>query len=366
MAERHLIHHLLKALAKGVSVCQMRWNSRCTNRNCFFAFMAERYFTLPLQTDTQAFITGPSCRCTGIASAHTTTCGVTDFLTIAEESVIRTIIIIGCVYAGIVQLVAGIDGTVNPIITTHVHSRLTGACSVADLFTVAELAVGTRASHWFKSAVRRTAIAIQGIAVIALLKAFNDTVAAGFSFIAGTGRFVTDSAGKARIAGGGTVELSVTEFSAVAEQTIIRAIVIIRRIVAGIACFIAHIRRTANAVIAVHRGTRLTVKLRITGLIAIAECTIVTKCIVRRAHTGVVDFITGIDGAIDSIVTIHGYSRLTGARSIAGLLTIAEQTIRTGTSRWFKSAVRRTAVAVKCIAVVAFFKPFHNTVTAGC
>jgi len=78
----------------------------------------------------------------GIARAHAPGSRITDLITGAEQCVVRTGGIIRRVRTFIVDLIAGIHGTVNPVITVGRRTRLAGAGSdVTGLITIAEHAI---------------------------------------------------------------------------------------------------------------------------------------------------------------------------------------------------------------------------------
>jgi len=72
----------------------------------------------------RGFIAGGASR-TGVSCGDAVIDGITDFITVAEDSVVRTVGIVRCVYTGIPSLVAGVICTAHAV--TAVPGRAT-AC----------------------------------------------------------------------------------------------------------------------------------------------------------------------------------------------------------------------------------------------
>ena len=80
-----------------------------------FSFVTNCHFFADDITGIRLLITGRPFR-TGIARAHAPGSRITDLITGAEQSVVRTGAIIGRIRAGIIDLVAGIHGTADAVI----------------------------------------------------------------------------------------------------------------------------------------------------------------------------------------------------------------------------------------------------------
>ena len=93
--------------------------------------------------------------------------------------------------------------------------------------------------------------------------------------------------------------------------------------------FIADINRTGNAVIGISRLRTDTANGRVAGCAYGAIVTGRTKGIDGLVDDGVIEFITAIPGTIDVIVRDRWRARLAAEGDMAGLNTIAEESIIT-------------------------------------
>jgi hypothetical protein len=226
---------------------------------------------------------------------------------------VRTVVVIGRVHTGIVDLVTCIQRAVHPVVTVYRSSRLACARAVAGLLAVAELAVRTRASSGFKGAVGAAAVTVQGIAVVTLLAWIQNTITTGRCRTTGVGGLVADRSRRTWITGGGAVGQRVAELGAVAEERIIR-----------------------------------------------------TVGVIGSVHTGIGRLVAGIIGTTHAVIAVNRSTRLTGPRAVAGLRAVAELTIWTRAINYFELAGGRTAVPIQGIAVVALLARFDDAIAAYC
>jgi hypothetical protein len=250
----------------------------------------------------------------GITSAHAPGNRITDLLTGTEQTVVRTVVVIGSVHTCIVDLVTGIHRTVHPVVAVNRSTRQACTCAVAGLLAVTELSIRTGASSGLERAVGAAAIPVHGVAVVTFLAWIQDAITTGARCrITGVCGLVADRSRRTWITGGGTVSRCITELGAVTEQPIIR-----------------------------------------------------TVGVIGSVHTGIVHLVAGIIGTSYAVIAVHRSSRLTGSCAVAGLLAVTELAIRAGTANRLKGAVGRTAVTVQGIAVVTIFARFDDAVAAYC
>ena len=140
----------------------------------------------------------------------------------------------------------------------------------------------------------------------------------------GTSDAVVTDVAVARLA----VKCRIANFHAVAELTV-AAQAVVRRIVAGIGRLVAGIYRTADAVIAVRRGAALAIIDRIADFDTIAEAAVVADGIIRRIHAGFRLLVTRVDRAAYAVVTVDRDGSLATVDRIADLRTVTEHAVVT-------------------------------------
>jgi hypothetical protein len=140
--------------------------------------------------------------------------------------------------------------------------------------------------------------------------------------------FITPLSCKTGIASYLTVVDRITGLTPVAELAVV-TITIVRSIHTGIVDFITAINGTADSVTTVYRSTRLTVVDRITGLTPVTELTVVTITIVRHIHNRVIYLITAVVSANYTIISAWWSTRLTVVDRITGLTPVAELAVVT-------------------------------------
>jgi hypothetical protein len=113
-------------------------NCRCANGDGVLALVTEGHFHI---THIRIFVANRPFWA-GITRAHAPGSRITDLLTGTEQSVVRTSGIIRRVHTSVIDLVAGIHGTDNPVIAVGRRARLANA-SITGLRTVAEHAIIT-------------------------------------------------------------------------------------------------------------------------------------------------------------------------------------------------------------------------------
>jgi hypothetical protein len=90
-----------------------------------------------------------------IARTHTPCIKITDLITGAEQPVVRTGKIIRRVHADIVELITGIHGTVDSVITVYICTRLTLKCVITGFLSITEesiIAVRINCALWLRLA----------------------------------------------------------------------------------------------------------------------------------------------------------------------------------------------------------------------
>jgi len=270
---------------------------------------------------------------TGITQAQTPRIRITYFLTGAEQPVIRTIVIIDRFHADIIHLITGINRTRNPVTAVDRHSRLAFTPAITGFLSVAVLIVTTGASLCFKLAVRTAAVTARGVPVVTSLTLIHNTVTAGWRRSAGTGVLVADRTVQAGITPGRAVVLGVTEFITIAEEAVIRAVIVIRRVHTSVIGFVTVVICTSNPVTAVDRRTGLAATNQVACFHTVTVLSIVTAAVVRCVFTGVIHLVTGINGTRNPVVTVDRYPRLAVTAAITGFLAVAVLVVPTWASR---------------------------------
>ena len=214
-------------------------------------------------TGIRILITGGHPFGAGIARAQTTCINITDLITGAEQPVVRTGIIIRRVVADIVELVTGIHGTVDSVITVGWRTWLAGAISgITGLRTVAEESI--IAGRVIRAPYRR-AFSVSRITLLTIWTIHRSEDAIG-DLIAAVG---------------------CAKFLVIAER-------IIWRVCTGIVDLVTFIHGTVDSVFA-GRHTWLAVA-GFTGLRTVAEQLIIALlifCALRLLVTGIRILITG-------------------------------------------------------------------------
>jgi hypothetical protein len=190
---------------------------------------------------------------------------IAGFAAVADVAVVAGSVI-GRVYAGVIDLVAGIRGTANPVIAVGRRARLTGAGSgVTGLLTIAEKFIG---------AVR-----------------VNCALGYDYTFAGPSITLLTF----------GTHH----------------------RVIGATGQWIAAVICAKIAIVAIQRCTGLAIEYGITGFDAVADIAVVTISIVRRVHAAG-SRIAGIHRACNIVIAVQRYTCLTLPRSqVAGLVAIA-------------------------------------------
>jgi hypothetical protein len=251
-------------------VGQVSCNCPRADGDRIFSFVTERHFFAYHITGIRILITGRPLRA-GIARAHAPCSRITDLITGAKQSVVGTGGIIRRVCAGIIDLVAGIHGTVNAVIAVGRCARLAGAGSgITGLGTVAELGIVAvrvnRAPGW--------GYTLAGLRITLLIWA--------------TLHRRKDAAGD-RIAAVGGAQIPI-----VTDQGF----------------------------------TRLAIVDRIAGFDAVADIAVVAGCVIGRVDTGIIGLVAGIRGTNNPVIAVGRCARLAGAgRGITSLRTVAEKSI---------------------------------------
>jgi hypothetical protein len=227
-----------------------------------------------------------------ITSAYAPSIWITDLLAIAEHPVVRADRIVGRVHTSIVDLVAGINGAVDAVITVDRRTRLAGAGScVTGLRTVAEksiIAVRVNRALGWRYTLAGTRIAL---------------------LIWGTIHRRKDATGD-RLATVGCAQI---------------------------------------AIVTDQRFTRLAIVDGIADLCAVADVAVVTIAVVGCIDTGISAFVAGIVCAADAVIAIGRCAGLTGS-SNTDLGTVAEQSIIAVAVNY--AIGNRLAISVCCVALL--------------
>jgi hypothetical protein len=229
---------------------------------------------------------------------------------------------------------------------------LAGAATVTGLFSVTVLIIGTHAPHRFELTECTAAVTICHIAVVAIFPGIQDTIPALRLYIAGSSGFITGGTIPAGVTGRRTVILGITKFIPVAEETVISTVVVIWGMETSSGCFITRIIRTGNPITAVNDCTKLTTTYDITGLYTVTEITIVAEAVIRFIHTGVSNFITGVNRACNTVTAVNGCACLARTATITGFISVTVLIVGTGAFRRFKFTESTAAVTIFNITVV--------------
>jgi len=310
-------------------------------------YVTDRHFSGYHITGVRILITGRPFRAR-IARAQAPSGRITDLLTGTEQTVIRTGRVIRRVQTSIIRLVAGIHGTVDPVITVNGITRLAGAGSaVTGLRTVAEhavIAIGVNRTLGRHPAfsVRRITLLANG-AVHRRKDTTGDPIAAvGCAMIP----IVADQ-GLTRLA----IVDRVTGFGAVTDVAVVAGSVI-GRVYTGIIRLVAGIQGADNPVIAVGRRTRLAdAGSGVTGLGPVAEESIIAVLVNRALGRHLAYSVCRI--TLLTSGTLHRYIGATGQWiATVGCARIDIVTIQRGT--WLAIVDRITGFdAVAHVVVVA-------------
>jgi len=247
-------------------------NCRRANGDGVLALVTEGHFLIFPITRIRSFVANRTCRA-WITSVHAPVNSITDLITGTEQSVVRTGGIIRSVNALIVDLVAGIHRTGNPVIAIGRCASLAAAVSsITGLRTVAEHAVVAvrihRALGWYLA---------YSVCWVTLL----------------TGR------------------------------TFYRSKEATRYWIAAVGC-------TQVPIVAYKRFAGLAIVHWIAGLHTVADVAVVAGSVIGRIHTCIVDLVAGIHRTGNPVIAIGRCASLAGAVSgITGLRTVAEQAVVT-------------------------------------
>jgi hypothetical protein len=114
-----------------------------------------------------------------------------------------------------------------------------------------------------------------------------------------------------------------TEFISIAEKAVIRAVIVIRRILTHVVGFVTAVIRTIYPITAVHRSASNATREQIAYFHTVTILSIVTDVVVGCVCTGIIHFVTGIKGTLKPIVTVDEYSRLACTCTITGFFSVA-------------------------------------------
>jgi len=95
------------------------------------------------------------------------------------------------------------------------------------------------------------------------------------------------------------------------------------------------------------------------------ESVVWTEVVVRRVHAELLDLVAGVESAVDAVTAVDRRAGLAGPRAVAGLVAIAELSIRTGTTRRLELAARAAAVAIQDVPVVTLLAGVDNAISAA-
>jgi hypothetical protein len=123
-----------------------------------------------------------------------------------------------------------------------------------------------------------------------------------------------------------TTRTGIACLCAVAEQTVV-TYAVVRDVVAYVALLVARVVGTADTIIAVDRRAGLAIAGGIACLCSVAERAVVTCTVVGGVFALVGCLVARIDGTVDIIITVDRRTGLAVPIGIAGLLTVAVQTI---------------------------------------
>jgi hypothetical protein len=121
----------------------------------------------------------------------------------------------------------------------------------------------------------------------------------------------------------------VTKFIAIAEEAVIRAVIVIRRVYTGVIRFITVIICTIYPITAVNRCTGHATTDQIAGFYTVTILSIITGAVVGRVETGIIHLVTGIIRTRYPVTTVDRQPRLTVTCAITGFLSVAVLVVRT-------------------------------------
>jgi hypothetical protein len=164
------------------------------------------------------FITDFS-RLAGIAGGRAVIHCIAELGTGTEQTVIRTVGIVGRIDTGVIHFVAGIVCTANAIITGKRYSSLADTGTVTGLVTVAVQSVGTGGGC---RRVRAVCLAAAGgcavcCAIVAVLACIYCSVTTYSRLVTAIGRFIADVSSTTWIARRRTIISLITELCAITE-----------------------------------------------------------------------------------------------------------------------------------------------------
>ena len=134
----------------------------------------------------------------------------------------------------------------------------------------------------------------------------------------------------------------------------------------GVRIFIAAVDGAIDAVVGVRCGTRLAAGCA-TGLLAVAEETVVAEGVAAGVRDTVEVLVAGIDGALDAVVELGRHARRAGAL-VTALDAVAEEAVVAlvvpGAAD-LDLTVGRAAIAGRSVAIVAAFAGVHRAIATG-
>ena len=125
-----------------------------------------------------------------------------------------------------------------------------------------------------------------------------------------------------------STEDRITDLDAVAEGAVL-ARHVAGRIVTDVGDLVASVGGAANAVVAVHRSTGLTVERGVTGLCAVAELTVIAETVRGRVETGIGHGIAAVDRTRDAVIASRARASLAVRQNVAGLRAVAQHAVVT-------------------------------------
>jgi len=96
----------------------------------------------------------------------------------------------------------------------------------------------------------------------------------------------------------------------------------------------------------------LTTTYDIANLYTVTKIPIVTKAVVRCIHTGVINFITGVNRACNIVTAVNRCALLASTATITRFISVTELVVGTGTSRRFELAEGTATITICTITVI--------------
>jgi hypothetical protein len=226
------------------------------------------------------------------------------------------------------------------------------------------LIICTHAPRRFELTECTAAVTICNIAVVAIFPGIQDTIPALRLYITGAGGFITGRPIPAGVTDRRTVILGITKFIPVAEKTVISTVVVIWGMETSSSSCITGIIRTGNSITAGNGCAKLTTTYDITCLYTVTEIPIVAEGVVRFIHTGVINFITGVNRACNTVTAVNECACLARTATITGFVSVTVLVIGAGASRRFELTEGTAAVTICNITVVTVLPGIQDTIPA--